>query len=88
LCHDARPNVFWDDMRAEWDPVPERLKTALVVQFGTATTVEVNACRISDRTFSGRDGLRAHWRSVAGGDCFLTLMGDLEDKLFAAGDIF
>jgi len=74
-------------MRAEWDDVPERLKTALVVQFGTATTVEVNACRICASTFSGRDGLRAHWRSVASDDCFLTLMGNLEDKLFAGGDM-
>jgi len=87
-CHDAWRDAFWDDMRTEWDDVPERLKTALVVPFGIVITVVVNTCRIYDRAFSGRDGLRAHWRGVAGDDCFLTLIGNLEDKLFAGGDMF
>jgi len=75
-------------MRAGWDDVSKGMKTALVIRIGTATTNVVNTCRVCNPAFPGRGGLRVHWRSVSEDDCFLTLIGELEDKLFAGGDVF
>jgi len=88
ICHDAWRAAFWDDMRAEWGNVPDELKTTLVVQYGTTTIDAVNTRRICSRAFRISNGLRAHWRSMVSDGCFLTLIKELEDKLFAGGDMF